>query len=91
MANCSKPGRNLRVLPLDDSHKIHDRRLEYGAWFGSTNIDNRSFGLNDEVNLAVFDERLAARLEEDFARDVAGEPARLLRRVEATFCPRTRT
>ncbi|MEP7273382.1 MAG: cardiolipin synthase [Acidobacteriota bacterium] len=38
---------------------------------GSTNLDNRSFGLNDEVNLAAFDQALAARLTEDFARDRA--------------------
>jgi cardiolipin synthase A/B len=38
---------------------------------GSTNFDNRSFGLNDEVNLAVMNDRLAARLAQDFARDVA--------------------
>ena len=38
---------------------------------GSTNFDNRSFGLNDEVNLAAFDRRLAARVAEDFARDRA--------------------
>jgi len=44
-----------------------------GAWsiVGSTNFDNRSFGLNDEVNLAAYDPSLAARLEEDFARDIA--------------------
>ena len=44
-----------------------------GLWsvVGSTNFDNRSFGLNDEVNLAACDEKLAARLEEDFARDVS--------------------
>jgi cardiolipin synthase len=44
-----------------------------GLWsvVGSTNFDNRSFGLNDEVNLAAFDDELAARLYEDFARDVA--------------------
>jgi cardiolipin synthase len=44
-----------------------------GLWsvVGSTNFDNRSFGLNDEVNLAAFDDRLALRLEEDFARDMA--------------------
>lgn len=36
---------------------------------GSTNFDNRSFGLNDEVNLAVFDTELAARLIQDFTRD----------------------
>ena len=44
-----------------------------GLWsvVGSTNFDNRSFGLNDEVNLAAFDDKLAVRLEEDFARDMA--------------------
>ena len=44
-----------------------------GVWsiVGSTNFDNRSFGLNDEVNLAVFDPELAARLTKDFARDRA--------------------
>lgn len=42
-----------------------------GQWaiVGSTNFDNRSFGLNDEVNLAVFDEKFAARVAEDFTRD----------------------
>ncbi|MCA1594495.1 MAG: phospholipase D-like domain-containing protein, partial [Acidobacteria bacterium] len=38
---------------------------------GSTNFDNRSFGLNDEVNLAAFDRELAARVAADFARDRA--------------------
>jgi cardiolipin synthase len=44
-----------------------------GLWsvVGSTNFDNRSFGLNDEVNLAGYCPELAARLAEDFARDVA--------------------
>jgi cardiolipin synthase len=44
-----------------------------GAWsvVGSTNFDHRSFGINDEVNLVAFDPRLAERLEEDFARDLA--------------------
>lgn len=37
---------------------------------GSTNFDNRSFGLNDEVNLAVRDATLAQRMEADFARDL---------------------
>ena len=48
-----------------------------GVWsvVGSTNFDNRSFGLNDEINLAVFDERVAARVEEDFARDVGDSAA----------------
>jgi cardiolipin synthase len=38
---------------------------------GSTNFDNRSFGLNDEVNLAVLDRKLAALLERDFEADLA--------------------
>jgi cardiolipin synthase len=44
-----------------------------GKWsvVGSTNFDNRSFGLNDEVNLAVADPGLAARLQHDFAIDLA--------------------
>jgi cardiolipin synthase A/B len=38
---------------------------------GSTNFDNRSFGLNDEVNMAVRDPDVSMRLEEDFAADLA--------------------
>ncbi|HEY4010450.1 MAG TPA: phospholipase D-like domain-containing protein [Acidobacteriaceae bacterium] len=38
---------------------------------GSTNFDNRSFGLNDEVNLAVRDATLAQRMESDLAHDLA--------------------
>ena len=42
---------------------------------GSTNFDNRSFGLNDEVNVAILQEALAARLEADFAADLAESAA----------------
>jgi len=44
-----------------------------GAWsvVGSTNFDNRSFGLNDEVNVAILERNLAARLQADFADDLA--------------------
>ncbi|MCA1555367.1 MAG: phospholipase D-like domain-containing protein [Acidobacteria bacterium] len=51
---------------------IHAKTLVVdGMWsvVGSTNFDNRSFGLNDEVNLAACDEKLAARITEDFERD----------------------
>jgi cardiolipin synthase A/B len=37
---------------------------------GSTNFDNRSFGINDEVNLAVRDCAVAQRLGEDFTADL---------------------
>jgi cardiolipin synthase len=36
---------------------------------GSTNFDNRSFGLNDEVNIAIRDEGLAQILVDDFETD----------------------
>lgn len=44
-----------------------------GMWsvLGSTNFDNRSFGLNDEINIAIVDSEIANRIHEDFARDVA--------------------
>ncbi len=43
-----------------------------GLWsvVGSANFDNRSFGLNDEVNLAARDADLAARLTRDFEEDI---------------------
>jgi cardiolipin synthase len=37
---------------------------------GSANFDNRSFELNDELNVVAFDRGLAARLREDFERDL---------------------
>ena len=40
------------------------------ATVGSTNLDNRSFGLNDEVNLVVYDEGVAGRLERVFVDDL---------------------
>ena len=52
---------------------IHTKSLVVdGLWcaVGSTNFDHRSFGINDEVNLAARDEVLAARLREDFAHDL---------------------
>jgi cardiolipin synthase len=38
---------------------------------GSTNFDNRSFRLNDEANLNVYDEAFAARAEAVFQADWA--------------------
>ncbi len=44
-----------------------------GLWsaVGSTNFDNRSFRLNDEVNLNVLDRGFAAEQEEVFREDLA--------------------
>jgi cardiolipin synthase len=43
-----------------------------GVWsvLGTTNIDNRSFEHNDEVNVAMLDREVAARLLEDYRRDI---------------------
>ena len=48
-----------------------------GVWsvVGSTNFDNRSFGLNDEVNVAILQRELAGRLEADFEADLANARA----------------
>lgn len=44
-----------------------------GVWsiVGSTNLDYRSFGINDEVNFAVFNPEVAATLTHSFEGDVA--------------------
>jgi cardiolipin synthase A/B len=44
-----------------------------GVWstIGSSNLDNRSFALNDELNLVVYDREVASRLERVFADDLA--------------------
>jgi cardiolipin synthase A/B len=43
-----------------------------GVWatVGSTNFDNRSFALNEELNLTVYDSAIARRLEEAFEEDL---------------------
>jgi cardiolipin synthase A/B len=43
-----------------------------GLWavLGTTNIDNRSFEHNDEINVGLRDEAVAARLLEDYERDL---------------------
>src|SRR4029079_14969822 len=38
---------------------------------GTTNFDNRSFALNDENNVAVYDRAFAAGLQQDFVNDLA--------------------
>jgi cardiolipin synthase len=43
-----------------------------GLWsaVGSTNFDDRSFQLNDEVNIGVLDPNIAAQLRAAFAADL---------------------
>ncbi|HKW17609.1 MAG TPA: phospholipase D-like domain-containing protein [Terriglobales bacterium] len=51
-----------------------------GVWsvVGSTNLDNRSFGINDEINVAVLDPSVAQILTRDFEQDASqGKPITL--------------
>lgn len=52
---------HAKTLIIDDDWAVVD----------TTNVDNRSFEHNDEVNLAVCDRDLAARLQADHERGVA--------------------
>ena len=57
-----------------DHTLLHQKVLTVdGHWsvVGSTNFDFRSFEINDEVSVSVFDEGLAAELEATFERDLA--------------------
>jgi cardiolipin synthase len=67
---------------LDNGVHIHEYRpsmthvkalLVDGTWalLGTTNVDNRSFEHNDEVNVAFRDKAVAARLRRDFESDLA--------------------
>lgn len=44
-----------------------------GIWsvVGSANLDNRSFGINDEINVAILDSEVARRLTADFENDAS--------------------
>jgi cardiolipin synthase len=60
------------------SHMLHAKVLVVdGQWclLGSTNIDHRSFGLNDEVNLLVRSSDLGADLERMFEQDLTRSAA----------------
>jgi cardiolipin synthase A/B len=53
---------------------IHTKSLVVdGLWgvVGTTNLDNRSFEHNDEINVAIRDAAVADRLATDFAHDLA--------------------
>jgi cardiolipin synthase len=57
-----------------ESSMIHAKvTIVDGMWsvVGSTNLDNRSFGINDEINLAVLNSQVAQRLIRDFEEDVS--------------------
>ena len=55
------------------SHMMHTKALVIDGRItilGSTNVDNRSFNLNDEVNIAIEDDLFASEVLEMFNRDI---------------------
>ena len=52
---------HAKILLVDDDFSV----------VGSTNFDNRSFGINDELSVCIRDASLAERLTQDFAHDLA--------------------
>jgi cardiolipin synthase len=65
-------GHGVRIFEYQPT-MLHAKTLSIdGVWaaVGSVNFDNRSFALNDEATLCVQDPRFAARLDEQFVRDL---------------------
>jgi cardiolipin synthase len=52
---------HVKALLVDDLWSV----------IGTTNVDNRSFEHNDEVNVAVRDEAVTARIAADFRNDLS--------------------
>jgi cardiolipin synthase len=59
---------------------LHSKSMVIDGFFasiGSTNFDNRSFALNDELNASFYNRRIAAQLERVFESDLRyAEPVR---------------
>jgi cardiolipin synthase A/B len=63
----------VRILEYEPA-MTHVKALlvdDHWAIVGTTNVDNRSFEHNDEVNVALLDRAINKRLLNDFERDVA--------------------
>jgi cardiolipin synthase len=63
----------VKILEYEQA-MIHTKALivdETWGVLGTTNIDNRSFEHNDEVNIVMRDETIARRLIADYRRDVS--------------------
>ena len=65
--------RGIRIFEYKPTMMHAKTMVVDGIWttVGSSNFDNRSFSLNDEVNVNIYDEGIAARMEEMFMEDLA--------------------
>ncbi len=65
--------RGIRIFEYQKTMMHSKTMVVDGLWstIGSSNFDDRSFRLNDEVNVNVYDEGIAARMEEMFEQDLS--------------------
>jgi cardiolipin synthase len=65
--------RGIRVFEYQPTMMHAKTMVVDGAWstIGSSNFDDRSFRLNDEVNVNIYDEAIAAQMETMFFEDLA--------------------
>jgi len=65
--------RGIRVFEYQPTMMHAKTMVVDGIWstIGSSNFDERSFRLNDEVNVNVYDEGIAAEMEKMFFEDLA--------------------
>ena len=65
--------RGIRLFEYQPTMMHAKTMVVDGIWstVGSSNFDDRSFRLNDEVNVNVFDEGVAAQMEQMFFEDLA--------------------
>ena len=78
--------RGIRIFEYQPTMMHAKTMVVDGIWtsVGSSNFDDRSFRLNDEVNVNIYDEGIAAQMErmffEDLARSEEITPRRWLKR-----------
>ncbi|HEX7154669.1 MAG TPA: cardiolipin synthase [Thermoanaerobaculia bacterium] len=65
--------RGIRIFEYQPTMMHAKTMVVDGIWttVGSSNFDDRSFRLNDEVNVNIYDEGIAARMEQMFFEDLA--------------------
>jgi len=79
--------RGIRIFEYQPTMMHAKTMVVDGIWttIGSSNFDDRSFRLNDEVNVNVYDEAIAKQMEtmffEDVARSTEITPRKWLRRT----------
>ncbi len=74
--------RGIRIFEYQPTMMHAKTMVVDGLWttIGSSNFDDRSFRLNDEVNVNVYDARIASQMEAMFAEDLAQSREITLRR-----------